>query len=172
VAAGGVGGTVPYKLYRGHELQLAGAVIHAPVVEISDTGSGAFASRSIAGNIGAEILDRFRLVFDYRARTITFTPNARLNEPLQSDRTGLSLTQNSQDAFTVLATVPGSPADEAGLKAGDAIIAIDGRSVEGARLGFGDIASYRDSKAPEIELTVRRGTTTMRTELHPRTLLP
>ena len=172
VAAGGVGGTVPYKLYRGHELQLAGAVIHAPVVEISDTESGAFASRSIAGNIGAEILDRFRLVFDYRARTITFTPNARIDEPFQSDRTGLSLTQTSQDAFIVLATVPGSPADEAGLKAGDAIVAIDGRSVAGDRLGFGDIATYKDSKAPEIEFTVRRGTTTLHAALHPRALLP
>jgi len=138
VSAGGVGGTVSGSMYRGRTLVIGGVTLARPVVDISGPQGGAFGSRSIAGNIGERVLDRFTLTFDYRARELTFTPNDRIHEPFVASTTGVHFTQQDSSAFTVLSVVSHSPGDVAGLRPGDRIVAWNGRSVGKYHLGAYD----------------------------------
>ena len=49
---------------------------------------------------------------------------------VSGDHTGLSLAQQRPDGFDVLAVTVHSPADEAGVRGGDRIIAFDGRNMD------------------------------------------
>lgn len=138
VSAGGVGGTVSGSTYRGRTLVIGGVALARPVVDISGSQGGAFGSRSIAGNIGERVLDRFSLTFDYRARELTFTPNDRIHAPFMASTTGIHLTQQDSTAFIVLSVVSHSPGDIAGLRPGDRIVAWNGRSVPQYHLGAYD----------------------------------
>ena len=138
VSAGGVGGTVSGSTYRGRTLVIGGIALARPVVNISGSQGGAFGSRSIAGNIGERVLDRFTLTFDYRARNLTFTPNDRIHKPFVASTTGIHFTQQDSSAFIVLSVVSHSPGDIAGLRPGDRIVAWNARSVPQYHLGAYD----------------------------------
>lgn len=85
-------------------------------------------------------------------------------EEVDSNRQGLSgkyvgvgiQLENREKEVVVSAPIDGSPADEAGVKTGDVIIAVDGKGVEGE-----DVAQIAEKvRGPEgspVELTVRRG---------------
>ena len=156
VSSGGVGGTLPTHDFLNQPLTLAGTTFTNVPVSVSDTRVGAFASRSIAGNLGAGILSRFRITFDYRAHTLTFLPNPNAGAPFGSDRTGLSLTQDDEREITVLGVMAGSPAEKAGVLAGEAIVGVNNVSVSDQRVGVYDLDPLRYGLDP-FELTVRRG---------------
>lgn len=75
------------------------------------------------------------------------------------DGVGLSLTLSS-GLCTVVTPVAGSPAEAAGLKQGDIITAVDGKSLSGMTLSE-CVALIRGTAGTKVRLTVRRGTTTM-----------
>jgi hypothetical protein len=170
VHAGGVGGSLPYRLYRGHVFTIGGIDLRSPLVERSETKVGGFASRSIAGNIGADILGRFRLIFDYQAGTLTLVPNTTIDQPFPADRTGLSLTQTAPEEFTVLAVLGASPADVAGIRANDKIAAVNGRSVADQHLGLYDIRPQMMTD-DSLSLRLRRGDALKEVVVHPRKLI-
>jgi hypothetical protein len=171
VSAGGVGGTLGYAAYRGRSMTIAGTALDAPVVVVTDATAGSFASRAINGNIGVRVLERFRLTFDYRARTVTFAPNARVGERFSADRMGFSLSQQAPDAFVVLSVVTGSPADAAGVRAGDRIVEIDGKNVAAEHLGVGDVRPLLRDRTADLPLVLRRGTSRITASITPRELL-
>lgn len=171
VATGGIGGTVAFSQYRGTSLTIAGTTLTAPVVTVTDAKAGDLASKGTAGSIGANILNRFRVTFDYRARTVTFVPNDRVNEHFTGDRTGYSLTQRDPAAFVVLSVVAGSPAAAVGIQPGDRIVTIDGRSVAGEHLGLGDLSPIMRGRTADLPLAIRRGTSDLNVVLKLRELL-
>ena len=85
-------------------------------------------------------------------------------EEVDSNRQGLSgkyvgigiQLENREEEVVVSAPIDGSPADEAGVKTGDVVIAVDGKGVEGQ-----DVAEIAEKvRGPEgspVKLTVRRG---------------
>ena len=78
------------------------------------------------------------------------TPGA--NSAIQAERPawlGVSIA-DSDDGVVVREVVPGSPADEAGIRVGDVITAVDGTAVDSAQALVDLIASY----APGDEITV------------------
>ena len=108
--------------------------------------------RPLVGIVGYTFWAHYKMTIDYQARQMTFTPienfevrdlmkelPARLSGPKIS-RTmilspqslwGISV-ENSRDGLSrrgvpIVQVVPGSPADIAGCKSGDTLIAIDGR---------------------------------------------
>lgn len=155
VSSGGVGGILPTLEFRNETFTLAGTRFTNVPVSVSQTRAGAFASRSIAGNLGAGILSRFRITFDYRAHILTFLPDPNVGAPFRLDRTGLSLTQYDEREITVLSVMAGSPAEKAGVLAGDAIVGVNNVSVSGQKLGVYDLDALRYGMKP-FEVTIRR----------------
>jgi hypothetical protein len=108
-------------------------------------------SRSVAGVYGEPLLSRFNAVYDYSRNTVWLDPLPGLG-PLPLDRSGLSLAKADGGLFKVSAVIPGSPADQAGIRAGDLLTAID--QVSAKTLSRADAAALlRDESGKTITLT-------------------
>ncbi len=127
VTGHGAGGEVKGDVIRARELKLGGAVMGNPIVGLSTTQSGAFADATGAGNVGQGFLSRFDLTFDYRAQVIYLDPNADNGKPDHWSMTGLRC--GMPDTSLVEQVYAGSPASEAGLMAGDRLLAINGEDM-------------------------------------------
>lgn len=134
----GVGGASLGRLGR-TTLQLAGYTIPDVITDLSTQTAGAFADPYYIGNVGAGVLRRFAVTFDYGRQTVTFVPDANFGMHDTYDRSGTFLI--SQGGKILIADVrPGTPAANAGLKRGDAIATVDGK--DAATLG---LAALRDA---------------------------
>ena len=133
----GMGGASLGRLGR-TTLQLAGYTVPDIVTDLSAQTRGAFADPFYGGNIGAGVLKRFAVTFDYAHQTVTFVPNASFAERETYDRSGMFLI--TQGGKIVVADVrPGTPAAQAGLARGDVITTVGGKKT--AALG---LAAIRD----------------------------
>ena len=166
---GGVGGGFPIVAAAAKSFELAGVTFANVPVGIPQVNAGFFATRGVAGNLGAGILSRFTLVFDFGAQTVTFIPNRLATAPLTSDHSGLSLDQSGRQAFEVREVVASSPASEAGIVAGDRILAFAGKVVAKG-FGLGDIAPFVTGLRP-FTLTIGHAGATRTVTLTPRALL-
>jgi hypothetical protein len=152
-SAGGIGGPVPGYTTRVAEFELAGYRIDRPIAEFVAPRSGAFSSTTLAGNIGYDILSRFVITFDYERQRIYFSPGADFARPPTYNRSGLSLTKLAAKRFSVLGIAARSPAAIAGIAAGDAIEAVDGRS--GAALRLAEVQAVLEQPAgTRVRLTL------------------
>ena len=124
----GVGGRAEGRLARGGRLVLGDVVVDSPVLRLPVDNGGALAIRHVAGNIGGEILRRFVVTFDYARRVVHLVANETAARPFDVDRSGLWINRHAQ-GVVVGAVMAGSPADEAGLRVDDVIVAIDRQAV-------------------------------------------
>jgi C-terminal processing protease CtpA/Prc len=97
-----------------------------PVTYLSQQTKGAFADVYLAGNVGYGVLRQFDITFDYPRQQLFFEKNADYGRPDIADRSGMWL-ERTKRGFEVVDVVAGGAAEEAGLKAGDVIVAIDGK---------------------------------------------
>ncbi len=169
-APGGVGGGFAQVATAAKSFVFAGRTFSDVPVGIPQVKSGFFATRGVAGNLGSAFLQRFTVVFDYKAQTVTFIANRNVAMPFRSDHIGLSLNQTDASAFEVRLVVPDSPAANAGIAAGDRITAFAGHEISSG-LGFGDFFPYSQGTKP-FTVTVARGGTSRTVMLTPRRLLP
>ncbi len=152
-AAGGIGGTNDVRITRVGSLQIGPYVLHEPAVSLTNQATGALASQSTSGNIGAAILSRFTLTFDYAHSIVYFAPNADLSKPFVGNRLGFSLIQPSAGTLRVLSVANGVPAAGAGLRPGDTIVSVNGTPA--SQLGVADIAGMA-SRSPELTIVYAR----------------
>lgn len=152
----GVGGGVRSLLARAKVLKLGGAEVQGPVVDMALSTKGAFANPYLAGNVGGGVLKRFDVTFDYGHQKLYLEPNANHAKPDNYDRAGLWINREG-DGFKVMDVVKEGPAAQAGLKAGDEILAIDGQSAK--ELGLSDTRFRFKDSAPgtKVKLQVRSG---------------
>lgn len=121
--------------------------------------------KDVHGWIGLEVLERFRVVFDYPSQRMILAPNARLAEPFTFHTTGLFFAppKPGLTALTVVEVMAGSPAAQAGIAEGDRLTHINDKAVAG--LSSEALATFL--KDPDTRLTVtfeRQG------EVHEKTL--
>jgi len=128
VTGWGVGGPARSRVTRAKVLRLGSVEVRDPVTELSLQKKGAFVNPYVAGNVGAGVLKRFNIIFDYQHQQLIFERNANYDKPDVFDRSGMWLNQ-SGGTFEVMDVIAGGPAAAAGVKAGDKILAIDGRPV-------------------------------------------
>lgn len=78
------------------------------------------------GLIGNALLNRFHVAIDYQAETLWLKPSKLYKEAFVYDRSGLNLIAAGPhlNYFSVLNVLPGSPAEEAGILAGDRLLRI------------------------------------------------
>ena len=129
VTGWGVGGGVRSAVARGSLLELGSVQVPSPVTEIARTKSGAYTDRYLAGNVGNGVFRRFTVTFDYSRQQVYFQPNASFAAKDTFDRAGLWMNRNGE-GFEVVDLAAGGPAAEAGLKTGDTILTVDGKSAK------------------------------------------
>jgi C-terminal processing protease CtpA/Prc len=107
---------------------------------------------SRSGNLGSDILRRFKTVFDYSRAQMILVPNSAFSEPFDWDRSGLRLGLGK--ALSVNSILAGSPAETAGVMEGDLLLRLDGKSVSAA-----DYGTVKDALmgSGEVRLTLQRG---------------
>ena len=88
---------------------------------------------------------------------------------LDLEKIGYAGLKPAEERITVAAVAPGSPAAEAGLKAGDVIVAVNGVPVEQSGRGSEEVISQiRNSADKPVTLTVNRGGATLDITATPR----
>ncbi|UCF79770.1 MAG: aspartyl protease family protein [Candidatus Eiseniibacteriota bacterium] len=108
-----------------------------------------------AGALGQEVLRRFNVVFDYAHSRIILEPNGHFDEPFEFNMAGIQFIRASQGGFQVTRVIPGSPASDAGLRAGDYISQINGQTA--GQLGVDDAERLLRREGTEVTLDVLRG---------------
>jgi hypothetical protein len=149
----GVGGASRARVMRGGALKIGdAAVIDHPVVGMGTDKAGAFADPTLSGNIGGGVLKRFVVTFDYANNTMYLKPTTGPVTDLDSyDRAGTWFNIDGAN-YKVISVTKGSPADQAGLKEGDTITAIDGKSP--ATLDLPSLRQHLRDDAPGTVLTL------------------
>ena len=150
----GFGGPVHADVTRIGSFRFAGFSIDDVVTWFPTVQSGFFTSNRLAGNIGAGILDRFTVTFDYPQSRIDLIPNTDYADRDTYDRSGLWLTQ-SGTGFDVADVVANSPAAKAAIAVGDTVVAIDGEDARSLLLA--DVRrSLQDGADRDVTLTLER----------------
>jgi hypothetical protein len=110
------------------------------------------------GSIGAEILRRFNITFNYQDREITFVPNHNLRNELSVNRSGFEIEMPAPGfpLYTVAFIEEGSPSWEAGLRQDDQILKVNGKNT--LFMNFEEIIGTLYQKAnTKIKLEIQRG---------------
>jgi hypothetical protein len=135
--------------------EIAGTSLRHVLARYANDNKGAFSSRTEAGNIGSDILARFRIVFDYAGGALYFEADPSF-QPTPYSRTGLQALKSDPEAFHVLTILPKTPAAEAGLMPGDVITAVD--DISAADMSGSDLFyKMRQPPGTPLKLAVRRG---------------
>ena len=123
------------------------------------------------GEIGGDILRRFKVIVDHARQRIILEPNALFAEPYQASLTGVAIAAEGSDfnTFKVRNVFSDSPAAEAGLRAGDIITAIDGKPA--AELTAEQLRQMFRQEGREYILKIKRGETLLQVTLRTRRLI-
>ncbi|MCE9523384.1 MAG: PDZ domain-containing protein, partial [Alphaproteobacteria bacterium] len=144
VSGWGVGGPARSWTVRGKRFAMGAAFVDAPVVELSQNKSGSLADAYVSGNVGAGVLKKFNIVWNYSRHEIFFEKNKLHAERDVYDRAGF-WANLGDGVFDVVDVVAGAPADAAGLKVGDRIVSANGKKA-GTELTLPDLRLLK--KAP------------------------
>lgn len=167
---GGAGGDITGQVGRVAELRIGKFKISNPTTLFSQDKEGAFASDSIAGNIGAQIASKFKIFLDYSHDRIIFEPNSTFAEPFDRAAGGIRIQAEGKDfrTFRIKTVLVNSPASEAGLQEGDIISEIDGKPA--SELTLTKVNDLFERPAV-YKLMVKRGEHILKLTLKPRQLI-
>ncbi|MEO6968365.1 MAG: PDZ domain-containing protein [Rhodanobacteraceae bacterium] len=156
----GVGGASRGYVTRGAEMTIGSVKIPDIVTSFSTQKKGAFSSAAYQGNVGGGVLKRFVVTFDYANQIMYLKP---LPEPVTDvgtyDRAGMWINAVA-DGVQVMDVTAKGPAQDAGLKVGDVITAVDGKPATSIPL-YDLRRQLRDeSPGTVVHFTVKRGNAT------------
>jgi hypothetical protein len=75
-----VGGELSARLGRVQAIRLGGFEVSMPLTQFPQNTSGIFATPGIMGVIGAQMLRRFTVIFDYPHRQMILEPNEHFSD--------------------------------------------------------------------------------------------
>lgn len=154
----GIGGATVDTIGRMPSLKLGRHTLENFVADFSHAKAGVLSQGDFAGVIGAEILRRFKVIFDYPRGRMIIEPNGTFRAPYEFDMSGLFITSegDSSKAFKVYSITKGSPAAEAGIREGDVIDAIDEQPA--SKFTLDQVRQmFKEAEGKEHSLAIRRG---------------
>lgn len=157
VAGAGVGGESRALIGRWPEFRLGGFVLKNPIVGFSQDQEGAFATTQFfEGNIGGAILRRFKVILDYSRNRMILEPAAGFSEAFETDMSGVVWVAEGADfkTFTAHQVAENSPAVEAGLRKGDVLVSLNGRSAR--EYSLEQLRQMLRQHGKELTLTLQR----------------
>ena len=91
--------------------------------------SGAFAADSFGGILGSDLLRSFEITFDLKHDQLFLKKERQFQlDPYRYVTIGIQFARNKQGTYSVMSVWKNSPADQAGIRVGDAVSGIDGES--------------------------------------------
>jgi hypothetical protein len=101
--------------------------VESPLAGFPSDPHGPFATNEFDGVIGEGVLQRYRVIFDYKRSQMALLPRIGYKGPLK-DCSGATLVAEGQDLhqYKVVYVVPNSPAAEAGVAEGDEVVSVGG----------------------------------------------
>jgi C-terminal processing protease CtpA/Prc len=114
-------------LARGKMLKLGTVEVPYPVIAIPRDPKVAPAQADIGGNVGYGVLRQFAITYDLPNDALYFERYLNFGTPDIADRGGLWL-ERSAGGFAVVDVVAAGTAAQAGIKAGDVIVEVNGRA--------------------------------------------
>ncbi|MES2829089.1 MAG: aspartyl protease family protein [Bacteroidota bacterium] len=109
------------------------------------------------GNLGADLLSRFNITFDYSGNAMYIVKNRNFKLPFEHDMSGLEIFTDNADnnRFFVVRIEPGSPGEQAGISKNDEIIAVNFMDTKTMKLD--DISRlFRSQDGKTLFLTINR----------------
>jgi membrane-associated protease RseP (regulator of RpoE activity) len=155
----GVDGPSRSFVTHGGVVKLGDVTIDRPLTALSLDKGGAGAAEAFPNNIGGGVLKRFVVTLDYDHNVMYLKPVEGPIADLDTfDRSGMWINQGDA-GFKVIDVTKGAPADAAGLKVGDQIVAVDEKTAAGL-----DLVALRDALRNKpagtiVTFTVKRGDT-------------
>jgi len=153
------------------ELRLGDVKVPSPTTGLGGERKGFLARTDIDGVIGNAAFEGSRLIVDYARRRVIIEAGAAPRSRCDYDTSGLRLVARGPGLSRLVVdyVVPGSPSADAGIRAGDEVLLIDGRAVAGANLS--DVRTVLRVDGVVRRLVLRRASDTMRVALKLRRLL-
>jgi hypothetical protein len=171
VTGWGAGGATYGVIARAREFRVGDVAIPCPLLALSTQTEGTDAERSVAGVIGNAMLSRFTVTFDYARQFVYLHRNRLFGKPFSYDRSGMWVNQ-ARRSFVVEYVMAGSPAQRAGVHAGDLIASVDGKHTASMNLAdFRRMLRILPS-GTRLNLEVIRASTTLPISLVLRELIP
>ena len=121
--AEGLGGKAPMKQGVIKQLQVGPYRFKNVPTYIFDDEFNVTQYPALAGLIGNDLLRRFNLIINYERRDIYMIPNSHYKEAFDYSYTGLGM-YVVEGEIQVVDIMPESPAEQAGFKSGDVIMAV------------------------------------------------
>lgn len=128
VLGGGFGGTFSSHIVRMKSIEIGPYSWKDPLVILSGATTGGLASEDYAGNMGNEIFERFLCTLDYEHRMLYLEPGKRFGKSDQFSRAGVQLARFG-DAIKAMQVLPGSAAEQAGIREGDEVVSLNGKPI-------------------------------------------
>ncbi len=152
----GVGGQTRVRVGRLSEAFLGPIRIERPLSGLALQDQGALGETGFAGILGAQILSRLKVRFDYGAGWMSLEPDSRFAAPFEYDKSGLVLIDKPPEykRFEVVFVVGGSPAAEAGLCKGDEIVSINHRPSD--EISLPELKAILREAGRKFDMGVRR----------------
>jgi hypothetical protein len=157
VSAGGIGGSAPAQIASLRRLSLGGVGFSNVPVMFSDAWPSATYTDRVQGLLGIGLLSRFRVIVDWPDGRLYLIPApGAAAAPFARDRLGVIWAADGQ-ALRIAAVQPGSPAERAGLKAGETIETINGKPAASA----GNVGNWPQGAQVTLVARAPAGTTTL-----------
>jgi len=116
------------------------------------------------GNIGSDVMSRFRVIFDYFNKVVYLKKNSDFPKPFEYNNCGLEIITlgTEYDNFLITYVRPDSPAAKAGVQKNDMLMSVNGVPVSGMEIDqiYGDLIK-KEGKA--VRLKIKRGKKIIRT---------
>jgi len=122
----GIGGKIESNVLR-TQLSAFGYTVDGVLTRAPIGAAGAFDSQAWAGSIGNGFMLRFNAIYDQTQQMLVLWPSVNFAMRERYDPVGMWIA-SGELAPIVTSVLAGGPADRAGVRAGDAILAVDGIS--------------------------------------------
>ena len=167
-----IGGETKGFRFRIPAVQVGPYAIAQPVASATTSDNAGSGSSDVAGVLGGEILNRFRVILSFAHSSIFLVPASRFAKRSDwIDMLGAQVVAagSAFDTLRVRAIMPRTPASEAKLRVGDLILAVDG--VSGKELTLERCGTLMGEPGRRRTVRIQRGATTLSIVVRTRRLI-
>ena len=151
----GLTGPIAGRMGRAVSLKIGSFTFKEVLANYPEYQIDSVTNRQRNANLGADILSRFDITYDYRNLCMYIKKGERFNQPFEHDMAGIELyIESGPPSRTIISRIePDSPAEQVGLKEGDEITTINFKKVDDYPMGeIGNIFRAKNGYSVIVEI--------------------